>query len=138
MATDILSDSKRGITFKSSKDYIKVSRAGLSFAQVKKILQFTGIPLSKISELISLSNRQIARYTNETILKSNISAHLIQILDLYKFGFKVFEDQEKFKLWMNSEIRALNFQQPINLLDTPFGIDEVRTILGRIEYGVYS
>jgi len=138
MGNNILSDNKRGITFKDSKDYIKVSRAGLSFAQMKKILKFTGIPLKKISKLISLSSRQIARYSNETVLKSNISAHLIQILDLYKFGFKVFEDENKFKIWMNSEIRALNFQQPIDLLDTPFGIEEVRTILGRIEYGVYS
>jgi len=138
MAVNILNDKKRGILVKNSRDYIKLSRAGLSFIQMKEILKYTGISLNEISGLISLSSRQIARYNDQTILKSNISAHLIQILDLYKFGYEVFEEKEKFKSWMTSEIRALNYQKPIDLLDTPFGIDEVKTILGRIEYGVYS
>lgn len=138
MTLKLLSDKSRGIKVKSSRDYIQLSRQGLSVRQLKEILAFTSITAKEITKIISVSDRQLARYTDETILKRSISAHLIQIVDLYKFGFEVFQDRTKFVTWMKSKIRALKYQAPIELLDTPFGIDNIRTILGRIEYGVYS
>lgn len=136
--TQLLSDKTRGIKVNGSKDYIQLSRKGLSFSQLKEILNFTGISMKQIATMISLSDRQLARYTDDKILKIDTSARLIQIVELYKFGYEVFEDKVKFQLWMNSKIRALDNQKPIGLLDTPFGIHDVKTILGRLEYGVYS
>lgn len=138
MTLNILSDQSRGITAKSSSDYIAISRKGLSVKQLKQILNFTGIDIKEITKLIALSNRQFARYTDDTILKRNISAHLIQILELYKFGYEVFEDESNFQEWMNTKIRTLGYQRPIDLLDTPFGINDVKTIIGRIEHGVFA
>ncbi len=123
---------------RSSRDYINLSRKGLSVKQLKQILIYTGISMDEMTNLVSLSKRQLARYAEEKTLKTDISAHLIQIVDLYTFGYSVFEKTDKFQKWMRSEIRALAYQRPIDLLDTPFGINDVRTILGRIEYGVYS
>lgn len=137
-SNQILSDKERGISVKSSKDYINLSRKGLKFGQMNEILKFCGLSIKQISKIVSISERQFARYSENTILKRNASAQLIQILELYKFGYNVFEKKSNFQKWMNSDIRALNYQKPIDLLDTPFGINEVKTILGRIEYGVYS
>jgi len=134
----ILSDKSRGIKVDGPNDYIHLSREGLSVRQLKEILKFTGISMKEITNMISISERQLARYGDEKILRTDISAHLIQIIELYKFGYEVFEDKDKFQIWINSEIRALGYQKPINLLDTPFGINDVKTILGRLEYGVYS
>ncbi len=134
----LLSDKSRGIQVKSSRDYITLSRKGLSFRQFKEILDFTNISLKQIGSMVSLSDRQLARYTDEKILKTDISAHLIQIAELYQFGYEVFEDKDKFQKWMNSEIRGLGLQKPIELLDTPFGIQDVKNELGRLEHGVYS
>lgn len=136
--TKILSDKSRGIQVKSTRDYINLSRKGLSVKQLKEILEFTGISMKEITQMISLSERQLARYTEDKTLRKDVSAQLIQILELYEFGYSVFEDKKKFKIWMHSEIRALDYQKPTDLLDTPFGINDVRTILGRLEYGVYS
>ncbi len=94
--------------------------------------------MKEIAKIIALSDRQLARYTDDKILRTDISAHLIQIVELYKFGYEVFEDETNFKVWMHSEISALAYQKPIDLLDTPFGIHNVKIILGRLEYGVYS
>lgn len=138
MTLKLLSDKSRGIKVNSPRDYIQLSRKGLSVKQLNEILEFTSISQKEITKIISVSDRQLARYSNETILKRNVSAHLIQIVELYKFGFEVFEEKLKFVKWMNSKIRALNYQTPFELLDTPFGIENIKTILGRIEYGVYS
>lgn len=134
----LLSDSTRGIKVKNSRDYIELSRKGLTMKQLKEILKFTNLSLKDFSSILSISERQLTRYEESKILRTDISAQLIQIAELYQFGYEVFESEENFQRWMSREIRALGFQKPINLLDTTFGINEVRNIIGRLEYGVYS
>ena len=134
----ILSDKSRGIKITKPEDYIFLSRQGLSVKQLKAIQKITAINTKQLSKILSVSERQLNRYSNDKILKPSISAHIIQIIELYYFGFEVFENKDKFLLWMDSNIQILGSQKPFDLLDTPFGIDHVKTILGRIEYGVYS
>ncbi|MFT4663513.1 MAG: putative toxin-antitoxin system antitoxin component (TIGR02293 family) [Polaribacter sp.] len=136
--TKLLSDSKRGIKVSSSRDYISLSRKGLTMNQLKQILKFTNINIKQLAQMLSISERQLSRYTLDKILKTDVSAHLIQIAELYEFGYSVFDIEADFQEWMNSEIRALSYQKPIDLLDTPFGINNVKNILGRLEYGVFS
>ncbi len=135
---NLLSDSTRGIKVKSSRDYIELSRKGLTMKQLREILKFTNLSLKELSSILSISDRQLTRYKDDKILRIDISAQLIQIAELYEFGYEVFENEEKFQKWMISKIRALGYQKPINLLDTPFGISEVQNIIGRLEHGVYS
>lgn len=136
--TNLLSDKSRGIKIKSSRDYISLSRKGLSFRQLKEILKYTQLTMKEIGKMISLSERQLSRYKDDKILKTDTSAHLIQIVELYQKGYDVLEDDDNFQIWMKSEIRSLGFQRPIDLLDTPFGIQDVKNTLGRLEHGVYS
>jgi len=86
----LLSDKKRGINVKSTKDYISVSRKGLSIKQLKNILAFTNLSIKDIAKVISLSDRQLARYDDQKILRRDLSAHLIMITELYQFGYEVF------------------------------------------------
>jgi len=123
---------------KGPRDYIELSRKGLSMKQLREILKFTSINLKEMSKMLSISERQLSRYEDNKVLRTDLSSHLIQITELYKFGYEVFGDVTKFQKWMNSEIRALGYQKPMELLDTPFGINDVKNILGRLEYGVYS
>ena len=37
---------------------------------------------------------------------------------------------------MNSEIRGLGYERPIDLLDTAFGIELIYDELGRLEHGI--
>jgi putative toxin-antitoxin system antitoxin component (TIGR02293 family) len=48
------------------------------------------------------------------------------------------EDEHKAMHWLTTPNRALGGVVPMALLDSPEGKEEVLTILGRIEYGVYS
>jgi putative toxin-antitoxin system antitoxin component (TIGR02293 family) len=51
---------------------------------------------------------------------------------------EVFENAEIAEDWLKSPNPALGRKTPNNLLDTNAGIEQVRNLLGRIEYGVYS
>ncbi len=134
----VLSDTSRGIEVKNSRDYIALTRKGLTVKQLGQILEFTNLTLKQAAQMLSVSERQLTRYADDKVLKSDISAHLIQISELYMFGYNVFENESNFQKWMNSKIRSLDYQKPIELLDTPFGISDVKNIIGRLEYGVYS
>jgi putative toxin-antitoxin system antitoxin component (TIGR02293 family) len=57
---------------------------------------------------------------------------------LYAFGYEVFEDKEHFNQWMFQPSMALAGKKPYDLIDNQFGREEVKNIIGRIAYGVYS
>ena len=50
----------------------------------------------------------------------------------------VLNDHQKAGRWLQKPNRALGGAIPIDLLSSDLGADQVETILGRIEYGVYS
>jgi putative toxin-antitoxin system antitoxin component (TIGR02293 family) len=54
------------------------------------------------------------------------------------FATEVFESAEIAEDWLNSPNFALGDKVPYDLLNTDDGIEQVRDLLGRIEYGVYS
>lgn len=51
---------------------------------------------------------------------------------------EVLEDEEAGKRWMHSEIVALGGKRPIDVAKTAEGFELCRTVLGRLEYGVYG
>lgn len=46
--------------------------------------------------------------------------------------------QEEAERWMERPALALGGRRPIDLMRTPAGIELVETLLGRLEYGVYT
>jgi uncharacterized protein (DUF2384 family) len=59
------------------------------------------------------------------------------LAELLSYGREVFESKERFNRWLKEPSNALSGNAPLELLDTLYGIDEVKKELGRIEYGVY-
>ncbi len=134
----ILSDDSRNIKITSTFDYIELSRKGLTVKQLYKILDYINMTIKELSTIISLSERQLNRYDKEHLLRTDISAQLIQIVELYTKGYELFEDRDKFQKWMDAEIVGLGNVKPKSLLDTTFGIQMVVNELGRLEYGIIS
>jgi putative toxin-antitoxin system antitoxin component (TIGR02293 family) len=60
------------------------------------------------------------------------------LADIYSYGYQVFENKEGFNQWMKQTNTALGGATPLQLLDTLYGMEEVKHLIGRIEYGVYS
>jgi len=118
-------------------DLVQLSRKGVSMQVLKKILEFTKLTSKEMSQILPVSERQLVRYTADHILRKDISAHLIQLVELFDKGYQVF-GKDKFQKWIRSEIIVLEDKCPIDFMDTPIGINLLEDILGRIEYGVYS
>lgn len=45
-------------------------------------------------------------------------------------------DQNAADKWLNKPLRAINYEIPMEYMDTPDKIQQVRDIIGRIEHGI--
>jgi putative toxin-antitoxin system antitoxin component (TIGR02293 family) len=63
---------------------------------------------------------------------------LYRITTVYEHAADVFEDSDIAWDWLQSPNGSLEWKIPLELLETDEGAQKVETILGRIDYGVYS
>jgi putative toxin-antitoxin system antitoxin component (TIGR02293 family) len=67
-----------------------------------------------------------------------VSERLIDLARLFHRGMEVFDEKEKFLLWLNRPNKSLDNQLPIELIETNMGMDLVMDELLKIEHGVFS
>lgn len=91
-----------------------------------------------LSAILGTSKTNIHKKKDDDRFSASISKKILALSALYEYGYHVFEDKENFERWMYTQNRALGYQIPIDLLNTSSGINEVKEIIGRIEYGIYS
>lgn len=122
----------------SDLDLIALSKTGLASREMMALAGRLDLSGKEIAKLLTLSQRTFHRRKPEELLDQVASERLLMLTKLADHGFEVFEDQGKFNRWLRRPLRILSNQAPLDILDTSQGIKMVDTILGRIEYGVYS
>lgn len=118
-------------------DLIAIARKGIQTKYIEQIQNFTSLTDKELSSILPISQRQLFRYPSDHILNKEITSHLIQIIELFQKGFKLF-GEEKFKIWLRISNKVLNDNKPIEIMDTSIGIEMIEDVIGRIEHGVYS
>lgn len=118
-------------------DLVDLARTGIETKYLREIQQMSSLTDKELSEILPISQRQLQRYAADHKLNKAITAHLIQLVDLFQKGFKLF-GEDKFKQWIRKENKVLNNYTPVELMDTSIGIEMIEDVIGRIEHGVYS
>ena len=77
------------------------------------------------------------------IIDSNEGLQRIKVLlekisNVVDFAIEVFEDEDTGRNWLHTPSPYLENSTPISMFNSSEGIEKVRDMLGRIEYGVYS
>ncbi|MEP7154089.1 MAG: antitoxin Xre/MbcA/ParS toxin-binding domain-containing protein [Nitrospira sp.] len=62
----------------------------------------------------------------------------VRLARIRAYAIDVFGHRDKAANWIQRPNRLLNNTAPIDALDTDIGTESVETILGHIEYGVFS
>lgn len=130
--------TKRRENHLSPFEKMSVVRSGISKGDLESLKAKTSMDYSELAKTLSVTRATLINKKRGERFGLSLSEKILDIADLYAYGFEVFEDEETFKSWMDTPNKALNFQKPIDLLDNQFGREEVRNIIGRIDYGVYS
>ena len=122
----------------SSFDKIDAIKNGISKAELESLKEQSALDYDTLAAILNVGKATLHNKKGKEKFDQYISERIFLLADLYSFGYEVFEDKDRFNRWMKAENAALGGDTPISLLDTMYGMEEVKHLIGRIEFGVYS
>ncbi len=117
---------------------IDQSRQGLVGTETGRVASWLGVSDKEMAPLLNQSVATFHRQAKTGRLDAPTSERLLLLGRLATYGATVFQDQGKFTRWLRRPLRLLGDRSPLDLMDSPTGVQLVEDILGRIEYGVFS
>lgn len=111
---------------------------GISKKDLETLKTRAGLDYDKLAKLLSVTRATLINKPGSEKFNSALSERILGLADIYSYGYDVFEDENKFNQWMFRQNRALGGKTPYEVCNNQFGREEVKNIIGRIEYGVYS
>jgi|GEM_PF-1460139 len=121
----------------SSQYKIGIIKNGISKKQLEAIKSETNLNYGTLSNLLSISRTTLINKKGDDRFDPSTSERIMRLAELLCYGREVFESREIFNIWIRIPSSALGGKSPLDMLDTLYGIEEVKKELGRIEYGVY-
>jgi putative toxin-antitoxin system antitoxin component (TIGR02293 family) len=134
---DVLGGAKvlgRGV--RSPQELVDQVRNGLPFAALSVVMEEYGITRDVVCGVLQLSSRNFLRRKDQKRLSPVESDRLYRLARVLAHANRVFEDPDESAEWIQTPNAALGKQQPLTLLDTDIGVQQVDQVLGRIEHGI--
>jgi len=127
-----------GQVVNSDIDLIAITRRGLPKSTAYAVGEVLGISMDRLSELLHISHRTLQRKGDDDLLSVYSTEQLFEIAEVVSEGIDIFGTHDNFRAWLHSTPYIFNGQKPLDFLDTRFGIQYVKNILGRIAHGIPS
>ncbi|MEO6583641.1 MAG: antitoxin Xre/MbcA/ParS toxin-binding domain-containing protein [Ferruginibacter sp.] len=122
----------------SAIEKMTVAKAGISKLDLEHLKTKTRLDYDKLATVLSVTRATLINKKGKDKFNPSVSEKIVSLADIYAFGYEVFEDEEKFNKWMFRPNTALGGEVPYFFIDNEFGREEIKNLIGRIEYGVYS
>ena len=117
---------------------MNIVREGVSKKALENLKEKAGLDYDDLAVALSVTRATLINKKGNDKFNIALSERIVSLADIYSYGYEVFEDVELFNKWMFRPNQALAGQAPYHFVDNQFGREELRNIIGRIEYGVYS
>jgi putative toxin-antitoxin system antitoxin component (TIGR02293 family) len=121
---------------RSPEELAERVREGLPFAALSAVMQQYAIPRGVLGDILHLSPRNFLRRKEQKRLSPEESDRLYRLARVIAHANRIFEDPDESADWIQTPNAALGKQQPLTLLDTDIGVEQVDQVLGRIEHGI--
>ena len=122
----------------TSFEKISMIKEGISKRDLENLKDKAGLDYNQLSQVLSVARATLINKKGNDKFDTNLSEKIVGVADIYSYGYDVFEDETKFNRWVFRSNRSLGGQSPFDLLDNQYGREEVKNLIGRIDYGVYS
>lgn len=96
-----------------------------------------GISSEALAKILNITNRTIQNKPMTFKFTGNVAEKILGLSEIYSYGMEVFEEQDKFRRWLQVLNPILNNRRPLELLSTQLGMQQVKHELARIDYGIY-
>ncbi|QEC52171.1 putative toxin-antitoxin system antitoxin component (TIGR02293 family) [Anseongella ginsenosidimutans] len=134
----MLSDTEAPPYELSPQQKIAKIKSGISKKDLTSLKDAASLDYDMLAELLSVARVTLINKKGEEKFNRNVSEKIMALADLYSYGFDIFGNGDKFNAWMNEPNAALGQIAPIELSDTIIGIQEVKHLVGRIAFGIFS
>lgn len=122
----------------TSFEKINMIKSGISKKDLENLKDKAGMDYNQLSKVLSVARATLINKKGNDKFDINLSEKIVGVADIYSYGYEVFEDETRFNNWIFRSNRSLGGQAPYDLLDNQYGREEVKNLIGRIDYGVYS
>ena len=122
----------------TSLEKMELAGNGISKKDLEELKNKAGLNYNQLAEILSVSRAALINKKGNARFNQDVSEKIVEIAAIYSYGYEVFEDKERFNNWISTLNRALGYKAPYELLSSSFGREEVKAVIGRIDYGVYS
>jgi len=122
----------------SLMEKMEVVENGISKESLESLKALAGLDYDQLARILNVARATLINKKSPERFNTDLSDKIMSLADIFSYGFQVFEDKDRFRLWIRTPLKALGGKAPGDLLNTSFGREEVRNLIGRMEYGVYS
>lgn len=130
--------SKKPESQMTSFEKIDIIREGISKKDLEHLKEKTDLDYNQLSKVLSVARATLINKKGAAKFDMVLSERIVGVADIYSYGYEIFEDENRFNEWIFRPNQALGGQAPYDLLDNQYGREEVKNLIGRIAYGVYS
>lgn len=123
----------------NEQEIISRSRQGVLRAEADRVAGLVGLTDKEMAAAIGLSSSYLHRLKTQQRISQQASERLSLLENLLQHALNTFDGQTTTVLgWLRSPLRELEFQTPLQTLDTVTGYTLVDRVLGRIDHGIFG
>lgn len=123
----------------NEQEIITRSRQGVLRAEADRVAALVGLTDKEMAAAIGLSPSYLHRLKTEQRISRDASERLLLLENLLQHALDTFEGQTSTVLsWLHTPLRELEYQTPLQTLDTVTGYTLVDRVLGRIDHGIFG
>jgi putative toxin-antitoxin system antitoxin component (TIGR02293 family) len=128
----------RGSNGYSTRELVRQIESGLSFRELEKLREQLGLPLEELSDKLGISRATLHRRKIAGRLTPAESDKVMRFAHLFQLAERVLGGADEARQWLSYPQFGLGRVVPLEFARTEIGAREVETLLGRIEYSVYT
>ena len=117
---------------------MEISDQGITKKELERFKEKSALNYDQLAKVLSVTKATLINKKGNSKFRPGLSEKILGLADIYSFGFAVFEDKNRFNEWIFRPNKALGGKAPFDILHNSFGREEVRNLIGRIDFGVYS
>ena len=117
---------------------MEISKKGVSKNYLEQFKKATALDYDDLAGALAVTRATLINKKGAEKFNGPLSERIVSLADLYAYGYEVFEDTEAFNQWMQAPNQALGGLTPLGITDSFYGREEVKSLIGRIAYGIYS
>src|SRR5450432_1567427 len=114
------------------------AETGITKNELKKLKDQAGLDFDRLARALAVGRATLMNKKGSQKFNVKLSEQIVGLADIYSYGYTVFGDTLKFNDWMFRPNHALGGELPFNIVSSQFGREEIKNLIGRIEYGVFS